>query len=450
MKAAKAAPAGPRAPRGQAPERRPRSGRWGQAPAVVVLCLLALACGRSGTGTQRPKDAGIATGPRSGKALVAAARRIAELCPKRLAGSEAEARAADLLAASLRQAGLEPVTTTFPVIHYVDSGSFLELEGGPRLSPEPFVYSPSMDPVRGTLPVIMLETKGDLAMARGAILVLDRAGFSARQLVLDAAAAGAAALVFADPHRPTVQRVAAPGCPLPMVELGGTDAKALLDYMSKHKQPRARLGLKASTEAGASSNVAAVIHGGDPASGAPVIVVGAHLDSVESPGANDNASGLACLMELGKRLAAKPPAAEVWLVGFGAEEIGEIGSGDFVTRWEGPPIAAMFAIDTVGSGSTTMVYSLHGSPNAAVAAALGAGSGLGIRVEAGSSEYSDHLPFAIAGIPAAFIMRLPEERRHTAEDGPQSVDGRALTETIDLVEAAVRKLALGAAGQALR
>jgi len=88
--------------------------------------------------------------------------------------------------------------------------------------------------------------------------------------------------------------------------------------------------------------------------------------------------------------------------------------------------------------------------NAAVAAALGAGSGLGIRVEAGSSEYSDHLPFAMAGIPAAFIMRLPEERRHTAGDVPASVDGRALAETTDLVEAAVRKLALDAEAQALR
>jgi aminopeptidase YwaD len=171
---------------------------------------------------------------------------------------------------------------------------------------------------------------------------------------------------------------------------------------------------------------------------------------VESPGANDNASGLACLLELAERLAGKPPAAEIWLVGFGAEEVGEIGSGDFVTRWEGPPIDAMFAIDTVGAGSTTMVYSLHGSPNAAVAAALGAGSALGIRVEAGSSEYSDHLPFAMAGTPAAFIMRLPEERRHTAGDGPAAVDGRALAETADLVEAAVRTLAQDAADQSLR
>jgi len=47
-------------------------------------------------------------------------------------------------------------------------------------------------------------------------------------------------------------------------------------------------------------------------------------------------------------------------------------------------------------------------------------------------------------------MRLPEERRHTAGDGPAAVDGRALAETVDLVETAVRTLAQDAAGQALR
>lgn len=430
----KAVDAGPPA------RRNPR----GRTLAIALLCLVVLSCGDAGQ--ERVRDGA----PQRERALLAVVRTIAGSCPDRLAGSEAEGRAATILAESFRRTGLEPVITTFPVQSFAESGSTLELEGGRRLGPEPFVYSPSMDPRRGPLPIVTLEWEDDLSKARGDILVVGRADFSARQLAMDAAAAGVAALVFADPHRPTIQRLALPGCPVPMVELGGKDAKALLDYMARQEEPRARLGVKAATAAGTSANVAAVIRVAAPGGGAPVIVIGAHLDSVGCPGANDNASGLACLMELAARLAAKPPAAELWLVGFGAEEIGEVGSGDFVTRWEGPHIDAMFAIDTVGAGGTTMVFSLHGSPNAAVDAALGAGNGLGIRVEAGSSEYSDHLPFAMAGIPAAFIMRLPEERRHTAGDVPSALDGRALAETTDLVEAAVRKLALDAAGQALR
>ncbi len=53
-----------------------------------------------------------------------------------------------------------------------------------------------------------------------------------------------------------------------------------------------------------------------------VLVIGAHYDSVEhSPGANDNASGVAALIELARYLASKPPANyKVRLIAFTNEE----------------------------------------------------------------------------------------------------------------------------------
>lgn len=55
---------------------------------------------------------------------------------------------------------------------------------------------------------------------------------------------------------------------------------------------------------------------------AAVLIVGAHYDSIEkSPGANDNASGVAALIELGRYLAKNPPQNyQVRLVGFANEE----------------------------------------------------------------------------------------------------------------------------------
>src|SRR5215218_1891126 len=47
----------------------------------------------------------------------------------------------------------------------------------------------------------------------------------------------------------------------------------------------------------------------------PVVVIGAHYDSCgDTPGADDNASGVAGLLELARLLAAKPPAHAVELV----------------------------------------------------------------------------------------------------------------------------------------
>jgi aminopeptidase YwaD len=56
-------------------------------------------------------------------------------------------------------------------------------------------------------------------------------------------------------------------------------------------------------------------------------LIGAHYDSVAgSPGADDNSSGVAVLLELGRRLAAEPPLHSVWLVAFDLEEWGMGGS----------------------------------------------------------------------------------------------------------------------------
>jgi Zn-dependent M28 family amino/carboxypeptidase len=53
----------------------------------------------------------------------------------------------------------------------------------------------------------------------------------------------------------------------------------------------------------------------------PLVVIGAHYDSCgDTPGADDNASGVAGLLELARLLAAKPPAHAVELVAYTLEE----------------------------------------------------------------------------------------------------------------------------------
>jgi hypothetical protein len=58
------------------------------------------------------------------------------------------------------------------------------------------------------------------------------------------------------------------------------------------------------------------------------LLVGAHYDGpLHSIGADDNASGVAALLELAQRWAATPPRRPVWLVAFDQEEWGMVGSG---------------------------------------------------------------------------------------------------------------------------
>ena len=57
------------------------------------------------------------------------------------------------------------------------------------------------------------------------------------------------------------------------------------------------------------------------------LLVGAHYDGpLHSPGADDNASGVAALLELSRRWVLQPPRRPVWLVAFDQEEWGMVGS----------------------------------------------------------------------------------------------------------------------------
>jgi Iap family predicted aminopeptidase len=365
---------------------------------------------------------------------------LASTCPARLAGSAAEARAADVLAARFRALGLKVSVEAFPIEAFRDGGSRLELADGPNIPVLASMYSAGSGAEGRFLPLVEGGAEGGFAAARGDIVVLRHGSSGASAMADEAAAAGVAGLVFVDPRRESYQGLVRPHCPLPVVELGGSEARDLEARLASGAATLGRLVVRAATGPGRSLNVSALIPARKPATSPAAIIVGAHLDSASGPGAADDASGLACLAALARIFSEQPLDVDLWLVGFGAEEIGEKGSASFLGQWGAQRIAAMYALDTVGGGRTTMVYSLRGLDNPAVDSAIKAGRRLGMRVEAGASEGSDHLPFALAGIPAAFIMRLPEERRHSAEDKAIYIDGRALEETTALVASALRAL----------
>jgi hypothetical protein len=87
-----------------------------------------------------------------------------------------------------------------------------------------------------------------------------------------------------------------------------------------------------------------------------VVLVGAHYDSVDgSPGANDNASGVAALLEIARLLRETPPARTVRFVAFVNEEppffqTEAMGSRVHAraARGRGERIVAMLSLETLG------------------------------------------------------------------------------------------------------
>lgn len=87
----------------------------------------------------------------------------------------------------------------------------------------------------------------------------------------------------------------------------------------------------------------------------PTLVVGAHLDTVvDSPGADDNASGVAVVLEVARLLGALPVPPPVTLLVFDMEELGLIGSREAVRRLLGErrALGGMICLESVGYFST--------------------------------------------------------------------------------------------------
>ncbi|NMF85734.1 M28 family peptidase [Nodosilinea sp. P-1105] len=83
----------------------------------------------------------------------------------------------------------------------------------------------------------------------------------------------------------------------------------------------------------------------------PLILVGAHYDSVPgSPGADDNATGVAALLEIGRALAQQPGRSPVRLVAFDLEESGLVGSRCYVQHLHQrqTPLGLMLSLEMLG------------------------------------------------------------------------------------------------------
>jgi Zn-dependent M28 family amino/carboxypeptidase len=85
---------------------------------------------------------------------------------------------------------------------------------------------------------------------------------------------------------------------------------------------------------------------------APLVIVGAHYDSVtKSPGADDNASGVAGLLALATKLRRlRPKHARVMLVAYDHEEYGMTGSRlhAIALRHSQPPVRGMASLEMIG------------------------------------------------------------------------------------------------------
>ena len=154
-------------------------------------------------------------------------------------------------------------------------------------------------------------------------------------------------------------------------------------------------------------------------------VVGGHMDTVRhSPGANDNASGVAVVLEMARISANRQPARFVRFVAFGAEEYGtngqhHNGSQVYVNRLgrDGRKrLGGMVSIDMIGKGRPLIAATTGLAPQIVARAVYNQMRDKVAMSYQITCDCSDNGPFERAGIPAVFLWSGSEPNHHEPTD----------------------------------
>ncbi|MEX2372362.1 MAG: M28 family metallopeptidase, partial [Dehalococcoidia bacterium] len=169
-----------------------------------------------------------------------------------------------------------------------------------------------------------------------------------------------------------------------------------------------------------------------------VAYLGAHYDSVAAgPGANDNASGTAVLLELARVHRTEGLCA----IAFGAEEVGLFGSRDYVDQHLVGTARFMLNIDMAGRLDGPVIVGDRDLARSILDAVEAAGVDTPLRP--GSFPpfaSSDHVSFEAVGVPAVTFNSGDDDAIHTAEDTVDRVSLEALDVFLDATDAALAAL----------
>ncbi len=194
-----------------------------------------------------------------------------------------------------------------------------------------------------------------------------------------------------------------------------------------------------------SQNVIGIVEGYDPKLRNEYVVVGAHYDHLGTSvlkrdgkeveqiyyGADDNASGVATLIEVARQVASQHFMfrRSVIFALFGAEELGMMGSWYFLNRSfrHTDDIVAMINLDMVGrSGrdNTMQVYTADANVEMMEIINWLSGRALSIAPKYTPTDYfpSDHRNFYQKGIPVALFTSGTHRDYHTVRDTPDKLD----------------------------
>lgn len=193
------------------------------------------------------------------------------------------------------------------------------------------------------------------------------------------------------------------------------------------------------------ANVIGVIPGTDDQLKDESIIISAHFDHIGNnqdgtynPGALDNASGTAVMMEVAEILAMKEekPKKTLIFIGFNGEEEGLFGSNYYVRNPVVPlDKAVVINLDMVGSKEKLplKIVSYNKQTTDLRDELYNFAKGLNIDSEKGVAGYSDHASFSFMNIDAVTLINEDFKVIHNPEDNIDVISGERIAEIAKLI-----------------
>ncbi|MCH8863107.1 MAG: M20/M25/M40 family metallo-hydrolase, partial [Proteobacteria bacterium] len=207
-------------------------------------------------------------------------------------------------------------------------------------------------------------------------------------------------------------------------------------------------------------NVVAVIPGKNAKLAGQSVVVTAHYDHLGHgwpgvreafagqvhPGADDNASGVAVMLELAKSLARSAPDRAIVFVATTAEESGLLGARHYVKTMQAYPARQAIGnlnLDTVGRAAEKFLVFGGASASEWRFIFLGITAVTGIETELVMQEIaaSDHTAFAEVGVPAIHLFGAAHGDYHRPGDTADKIDISSLVKAASISKEVVEYLA---------
>ncbi|MEO8444843.1 MAG: M20/M25/M40 family metallo-hydrolase, partial [Gammaproteobacteria bacterium] len=209
-------------------------------------------------------------------------------------------------------------------------------------------------------------------------------------------------------------------------------------------------------------NIIAVLPGSNPVFGGQAALLTAHYDHLGfgwpgaradavgklHPGADDNASGVAVLLEVARALAAGPPPPRtIVFVAFSGEEAGLLGSRYFVKNPTPVKVDGMIGdinMDTVGHLGDQPLSALASDSAREwpfVFSGITAVTGVPTKSVPGASQSSDQQSFIDVGVPGVQLFTAATADYHRPSDTPDKIDSAGLAKVATVVTEAIGYLA---------